>query len=609
MGRLRTCSKDKYSISCKTFNNLSELYQHIQLLDENDSQISRTIAFILSPTLTDINLFPTSKRENFQLFYMKKDSLSDSDIEQIINHVDEWLKLQLKSFEELIRQKNIDTISRTLDVSKGNNNEKSNVEVPTISNIDSCDVLKTKEELNIVWFHALIEAMEHNGEQTSKSIKWFNIEKEVIFLSTSRDRSVAFGFAAPYVDLPGIIPVLFDMKLDTNIRQKPFAKIDAFSSMDEAEVLLSMGFVFRIQNIQFDSEFRIWIVELISETETDQIKDLLQHIRHETAKSSLFGVLYRSGEYSAALHYGQWSITKFENDVEQLMDYFETISLIYKELGQHDNALACIQKSSRLIFAKGFGESLLYKMDLARFYYNLGLVYLGNNLRVILKDLCSQKDYKWINTWLGDEIKLTNVYNSLGFAYLSLKQYRAARYYLSKTLEIQLKFLPKKHYHIAITYLNIGYLQKSTMNYSKALECYIETIEILKVSRDAKHFTVFKTYQSIAEVYEIIGEYSMALENYQNAFNHATEISKMIRQMMNISRIYHKMKQHDQAITMSGRAALLCREYSLPMNILFSKKYNIMLLKPSSNERTYDEGVGVGVGRSPSSTPTLTLTF
>jgi len=96
---------------------------------------------------------------------------------------------------------------------------------------------------------------------------------------SSWDKDVALNFAITQIDVPNIEPVLFEMKLDTNLRHNPFAYISEFTPMNEEEVLLSMGFIFRIKSVKFDRTRKFWIVELISEPETDQIKELLEHTK------------------------------------------------------------------------------------------------------------------------------------------------------------------------------------------------------------------------------------------------------------------------------------------------------------------------------------------
>jgi hypothetical protein len=76
---------------------------------------------------------------------------------------------------------------------------------------------------------------------------------------SSWDKDVALNFAITQIDVPNIEPVLFEMKLDTNLRHNPFAYISEFTPMNEEEVLLSMGFIFRIKSVKGRGRIRYQI--------------------------------------------------------------------------------------------------------------------------------------------------------------------------------------------------------------------------------------------------------------------------------------------------------------------------------------------------------------
>ena len=419
------------------------------------------------------------------------------------------------------------------------------------------------------------------------------------FLSTSWDKTVARDFVFTQIDRPGVEPVLFEMKIDTNVREKPFAYIAEFTPMNEEEVLLSMGFVFRIEQVRFDRAEQFWFVELSSEPENDQIKELLKYTKDKDSKQSLAHVLYAMGEYTTAIRYLKWLLTKADKNDQTINQCNASLALNYKALDQYDSALACIQNSSRAIFETEFEHSFI-QSGLGNFYYTLGLVYLGegdyslaiytfhmfleemrtiaNKLRAILKEhVAYQEGWEWMDTWQGNQDILGKVYNNLGSAYSALKQYRAAYRYFSKALQIQEKWLPKQHYHLAVSYINLGRLHKDLSNNEEALRYFTKSLEIYKISRQVKHFSIRNAYLEIGQVYEMKRDYTLALQNYENVLNHAVEMPEVIEQLMNIARIYHKLKQHQQAISVSEKAARLCREHSLPMTHLFANKDNVMI--------------------------------
>jgi len=306
------------------------------------------------------------------------------------------------------------------------------------------------------------------------------------------------------------------------------------------------------------------------------------------------------GEYTAAVRYIQWCIANFGTDDITLAIYCIRMATTYKELGEYEDALAYMRKSAPFFFQKGkSGPVAGYYLNC--FYYSLGLIYLGRKeyyiaiyifqklleqwkdvtkeVRLITKDIASEEGWEWLSTWEGNSDELAKAYNNLGFVYMSLKQYHAAYHYLSKGVELQLKCLPQKYYHLAVSFINLGRLNQYLMDYHNALKYFTKAVDILKVSRRPNHASTMDIYTRIGEVYELQCDYPMALESYQNAFNHATEISEIIKQLVNIVRMYNKMKQHKQAIEVSERAAQLCREHSLSITLIFAKKDNVMLYK------------------------------
>ncbi|CAM4844768.1 unnamed protein product [Rotaria magnacalcarata] len=420
------------------------------------------------------------------------------------------------------------------------------------------------------------------------------------FLSTSWDRDVALDFAIPQLGVPGVEAVLFEIELDTTIRQKPFASISEFTPMNENEVLLSMGFIFRVKLVRFDQSQHFWIIQLAMEPETHQIQELLKYTKENKSSSSLENVLYGMGEYRLALRFCQWFIAQSGNTEEELAECYQTMALIYKELQQYSDALACLKNATLNYFELlEIDPIIINRFRLASIYYTLSLIYLGKNsyhtsifnshlvleqnkalakeVFQLLQDNGPSKDLEYVREWQGNQDQLGRLYNNLATAYGSLNQYRAAYHYQSKGLDMQRKCLPQMHYHIGISFSNFGYLCKSMRDYQNALKYYEQAIEIFKFSRQETHFSISRTYDYIGEVYEINHDYPRALENYQNALKYEPNLSKTVTKLMNIARIYNKMNKYQQAISLSETAARLCIQHSLPMADIFSKAKNIML--------------------------------
>ena len=86
------------------------------------------------------------------------------------------------------------------------------------------------------------------------------------FLSTSKDKHTALGFAVSSIDErdESKRAVLFDIEIDTQITDtRPYADIsDTSQHYDEEEVLFMCGIVFQLKNVVYDDQMNIWIIEL-----------------------------------------------------------------------------------------------------------------------------------------------------------------------------------------------------------------------------------------------------------------------------------------------------------------------------------------------------------
>ncbi|CAF4217361.1 unnamed protein product, partial [Adineta steineri] len=119
------------------------------------------------------------------------------------------------------------------------------------------------------------------------------------FLSTSFDRTIASFFAqaaAPTTD--EITCILFEFHLDTRITNtKPYANIKHLSYFrDEEELLLMLGTIFRIEQVEYNELEKTWVAILSLCSEDDyELKELVKLLKNETGEgiTSLGNLLQR----------------------------------------------------------------------------------------------------------------------------------------------------------------------------------------------------------------------------------------------------------------------------------------------------------------------------
>jgi hypothetical protein len=105
------------------------------------------------------------------------------------------------------------------------------------------------------------------------------------FLSTSTDRNVSAVFAKNATTRDTSTRVLFEFEIDTRLKDaKPYADISKLSCIPgEAEILIMLGSVFKIEEVEFSDAQKMWITKLSLCSESSfELKDLIKQMKEET---------------------------------------------------------------------------------------------------------------------------------------------------------------------------------------------------------------------------------------------------------------------------------------------------------------------------------------
>jgi tetratricopeptide (TPR) repeat protein len=167
------------------------------------------------------------------------------------------------------------------------------------------------------------------------------------FVSTTKKQDIAEQFIQ-HRWKEGCKPVLIIIKIDmTTEYSVAFADISKFSKYpEEAEVLLSIGSVFRVESVDFDEEDELHIVRL-SLCQHNQLT-VINYIEQTYAKnvdtadkSVLFGkLLFDMGECETAATYFKDALERLTDNNNQLRaNYLNNLGVCYNEMGEKDEAL------------------------------------------------------------------------------------------------------------------------------------------------------------------------------------------------------------------------------------------------------------------------------
>jgi tetratricopeptide (TPR) repeat protein len=357
------------------------------------------------------------------------------------------------------------------------------------------------------------------------------------FLSTSKDRNVAYFFADSNQSNLELIGILFEITIDISMSLVPFATIDNNSNyLFENEILFSMHTIFRIGEItRIPHNERLWQVKLTLTNDNDpQLTALTERIRLETKGHvgwlRLIKLLNRLGQFSKAeticqlllnqttddrvkahLYHLLGSIKDDQGDYVQALRFmeraleiyqrtvpskhpdfitaFNNIAGVYMKMGDHSKAFSYYEKLVEI------RERILSSNhpDLAASYSNLGFMFFkkGEYSTAILYHEKALAIYQ--EALPANHPMLSTSYNNLAAIYNSTGEYMTTLSYLYVALDIDRKILPPNHPDLASVYNNIGWVYSNMQEYSRAIPFYERAIEIARNLLSENHPDV-RTY-------------------------------------------------------------------------------------------------------------------
>ncbi|CAF1178840.1 unnamed protein product [Didymodactylos carnosus] len=352
-------------------------------------------------------------------------------------------------------------------------------------------------------------------------------------------------------------PVLFQIEIDTRLDTKPYSDIFHVSYFQDAEeeVLIMLGAIFKIHDVAFDDEEKIWVIKLTMCRDNDhELKHVFDSYKRDLEEANLVSLgkhLYHMNELDKAevmfrrhldidsaeggAYTGLGMIAYRKCEINSAIQYYERaleldakrlllqhpntatnhlyIGNAYKDMGVFDTAFQhySIALEIRLHI---YGE---HHIKVAAIYQNMG------NLYDEKKDYPTSLEYKQKCLNIREKILpkmhpgLALICSSIGTTYSNMLNYETALMYAIKAHEIQKKSLPSYHVHLGISHNNIGYLNLMLNNNDEALKNLNIALSIDQVARSKKDPHFATTYQRIGMVHERKMEYPLALENYLQA--------------------------------------------------------------------------------------------
>ncbi|CAM4903311.1 unnamed protein product [Rotaria socialis] len=379
------------------------------------------------------------------------------------------------------------------------------------------------------------------------------------FLSTSTNKEKALEFAksqSPPND--ELTTILLEIQTDLKAVTKPYADIKHLSAFSkEEEVLFMFSMVFRIENVCFDEENKLWLAKLVACSQTDPgIKDFSSSLDEEFDGLSRFIALgyffIEMLQYDRAEEHFQNIIDKnlTKDDLElaycyhglaqvsnekannrlaiahanQALEYLlnnpalsenRLVSSCYNELGSaythkkdYVSALQCLSKALSTHSDNNKNKVKTYS-NLADVHFKMASYQIALEYSEKVLQYQSKTSYALIG----------NTYKEMGKAYGKLNNKTKATEFFDKAIEYQLKELPAEHPDVSCTYNDLGLIMLDFNNQEKAIEYFEKAHKSQLESLPSNH-------PDFANIHRNLSNYYMKQDNLDKALLHQVKVSE-----------------------------------------------------------------------------------
>ncbi|CAF1172335.1 unnamed protein product [Adineta steineri] len=298
------------------------------------------------------------------------------------------------------------------------------------------------------------------------------------YLSTSRDRSVAYGFATKPNNRVGVVRCLFEYQVDLDlVKNIVVADISQYSAFpEEAEVLVDIGASFRIELCEYDPTDDLWHVMVAA---TDQGAALAaEYMEYQKKKMIDANVILMFG--SLLLEMGEY---------DKAGKYFDNI---LNSSAPNDEEIACL-------------------------YFNFGRTHrLKENFERSIT--CYTKSYDLhFYTKPKRLASAGKALNGLGIVYCEMGDQDKAMECFERAMKLFNKSIRRKHVDIGGTLINMSTIQYERKQYDIALANAREAQKIFEKALPPAHPNNALTLATLANIYLALGEYDLAQKNYERA--------------------------------------------------------------------------------------------
>ncbi|CAF0936908.1 unnamed protein product [Didymodactylos carnosus] len=315
------------------------------------------------------------------------------------------------------------------------------------------------------------------------------------FMSSSRSKTVANTFATkPSKFNKNLKPILYEIEiLTSDCIHLDIAEYSEFPY--EQEVLFDLGVIFRIENVFYDDNDKIWLVRLKTVNKGPElIDDYLEYSRTEMAETNIlfvFGqLLIVIGKYDESQLYSENLLAHSTTDRAQcyfhlaraqyfqlnfesaFKNYHQSMLLEYQEPPLQMNRIAKILNNIGVLYHSEYNE------DLALSYYLLALRLRGQHY--------------------ATPVQYAQSFNNIGTYYQKTGDYDCALDYHQYALKLRETFLPRNHPDLADSCDNLAKIYSCENDYNLSIYYYQRSYEIRSATLPAEHPDILESLKNLS---------------------------------------------------------------------------------------------------------------
>ncbi|CAF3305515.1 unnamed protein product [Rotaria sp. Silwood2] len=290
---------------------------------------------------------------------------------------------------------------------------------------------------------------------------------------------------------------------------------------DENEMIFNFGSAFIVNEISFDNDKCIWLIQMSSSLGNIRMIDeyekyILKGLEY-TNPTMLFGhaLANISSDYAQSMIYFYRLLRILPIDDVERPNIYYNLGRIYQFIEKFEKSLECF-RCARLLIRRLLPERMF---DYCRILDGMGTVYsyLEDSERAL--ELLRQTLVLHKKSFPENHTEIPFHLNCLGYAYFQAKQYNQALSILNSAENFFQSKMPTDHQGYAQTLHSMDVVYRALGNDKKAFICFQEALRKRHSLLAKDHPYLASTYYQLSLIYKDHAEYEIAFDYVKKSLN------------------------------------------------------------------------------------------